>query len=121
MAGRAKRDTRTDAFFRPAPAMVKSEYDTRVEDVDAERAVLEEAYTTGHHPDPQHPLNLPKCVCAGRGGPALTRTAAKGGGSGRRSARSAGPASVRVVPPERVCPDGRLTRAQSRTTRHRAS
>jgi hypothetical protein len=93
---------RADAFFRPAPAMAKSEYDTRVEDVDAERAVLEEAYTTGHHPDPQHPLNLPKCVCAprARAGPALT--AAKGGGSGRRSVRSAGPASVRVVPPERV-------------------
>jgi hypothetical protein len=24
-----------------------------------ERGVLEEAYTTGHHPDPKHPLNLP--------------------------------------------------------------
>jgi hypothetical protein len=22
--------------------------------------VLEEAYTTGHHPDPSHPLNLPR-------------------------------------------------------------
>jgi hypothetical protein len=23
-------------------------------------SVLEEAYTTGRHPDPKHPLNLPK-------------------------------------------------------------